>query len=134
MTGIKLDGLIQDFRRSKTDSTILVGCQKMEPSMGQHYAVLCPSGVSRFVEKPGLLNNDNIVNYIDDGKVSVYAGPLICNKTIFRYIEKLRPSERGELEIVDCINLHKLIMPYFYDGMFFDIGSEQNYANAIMGK
>lgn len=132
MKDVSLTGFADKFYSIEKHSKILVGCKEMNKLEGCNYAVLDQS-LNRFVEKPGILNNKNIDSYlIDDKNVIAYAGPLVCEAgAIYNYIERLKPSTRGELEIVDLINMHKNVEPYCYDGTYFDIGSELNYAAAI---
>lgn len=115
--------------------TIWVGCQEIVGEAACNFAVYDVSR-RKFIEKPSPenLKRLSVRTFGESNKYLIYGGPLICNKKVFEKIKTLQPSERGELEITHLINQHDNVMADKYDGVWIDIGSPEQYANAILGE
>jgi glucose-1-phosphate thymidylyltransferase len=129
IVNINLKQLHEVYTQEKHTDKILVACKNIPIEEGINYAVLEKGVIDKFHEKPSIEKINDFKQ--DTGGVIAYAGPLIANKNMFKHINNLKTSERGEKEIVDVINSHKKIIAHKHDGLWFDIGSEVNYINAI---
>lgn len=90
MLSMDLDVLLESFRSSKANTTILL--QRVQDPSQYGVAVVEDGYVTKLVEKPQEFLSDLILT-----------GVYIFDHSIFAAIEKTIPSARGELEITDAI-------------------------------
>jgi glucose-1-phosphate thymidylyltransferase len=112
---------VSHFIESKSDAIILL-CQVKEPSRFG-IATMKGKNIEKIVEKPKNSRSNLAV-------IGVY----FLDSSVFQIIEKLRPSNRGELEITDAlqgyIDSGRKIEYYNVSGWWKDLGTPQDILDA----
>ena len=118
--------IIENFNKQSGDSKCHVVCKPVDIKNAKHYGVLSDDGATiNIIEKP-----ENPVSNL------VVIGMYLYSSDVFDKINKLKPSERGELEVTDLNNLYSIdnsleysiINGYWYDcGISIDDMTEISY-------
>lgn len=115
---MELNSFIEHFEKSRANTSVLL--HKVVDSTGFGVAVVKDEQIEKLIEKPDKNISDLIIT-----------GIYLFDNTIFKAIDEIKPSPRGELEITDAIQklletggkvTYKIVKGWWKDtGKLYDI-------------
>jgi dTDP-glucose pyrophosphorylase len=115
--------MVADFREVPTD--LLLAVRRVDDPYRFGVISIDGDAIRRIVEKPALGTAES--NWVN-------AGIFVTTPSLFDYIERLRPSQRGEYEITDAIRMMiadgRTVRAFKLASRWRDVGTPEDLAEA----